>query len=820
VNVLTRLRGVIVVVGAAGLFCGAAYAVARSVDQAGPQGDGTGVTPIDWRVTPVGRQVTLGDRPYGLASSPDGRFLLASNDGQSTQSLQVIDAASGSVMQSIPYTGNEALSFGIAFAPDGSRVYVSAGGNNKIRVYAVSGETLTEQAPIVLPPGPVRFFFGDQAPYPDGLAISADGSRLYVANNLGDSMSIVSTLTGTTLVTVPVGHNPYTVALSADGKTAYVSNWGGNSVSVLDALTGAPKGQVTVGTHPSAMTLDSAGGRLYVANSDSDNVSVIDTATNAVLQTIDLAPYTGAQVGASPNALALSPDGKTLYVANAGDNDVAAVSLPAGSVAGLMPTGWYPTGIALSPDGQTLYVANAKGLGAGPNPNGPNPYRSPESGPDQYVGSMIKGTLSIIDVPRNAGQLKKLTEQVIHDDGFDQPGKIDGGGSQPVVPIKPGATSVIKHVIYVIKENRTYDQVFGSLGKGNGDPSLNLFGEESAPNQRALERRFVTLDNLYAASEVSADGWNWSTQAYANTYNQKNWPADYADGNRNRGYDFEGGNTANNAAENTADSFIWDRLADAQIGFRNYGFHATGTVPALVDPTEPALVANSDLNYAGFNLHVTDQSRIAEWLNEFNAYKASNNLPTVEFVRLPSDHTAGTAPGYPTPRAMVADNDLALGKLVDAVSHSQFWSTTAIFVIEDDAQDGPDHVDAHRTTAEVISPYSQTGAIDSTFYSTVSMLRTIELILGISPLTQFDAQAQAMVASFTAKPNLQPYDAITPTQSLTQPNTASSPLAHASAKLDLAGADEAPTGLLNTAIWKSVKGKDSTPPTPQHRDNR
>jgi Phosphoesterase family len=504
-------------------------------------------------------------------------------------------------------------------------------------------------------------------------------------------------------------------------------------------------------------------------------------------------------------------------VANAGDNDVAVVRLPQGNVTGLIPTAWYPTGLALSGDGKTLYVANAKGLGAGPNVNGPNPYNNPESTADQYVGSMIKGTLSIVGVPSDEGQLQKLTEQVIRNDGFDQPGKLDGGGSQTVVPIKPGSSSPIKHVIYVIKENRTYDQVFGSLGKGNGDPAINLFGQESAPNQRALERRFVTLDNLYAASEVSADGWNWSMQAYANTYNQKNWPADYANGDRNRGYDFEGGNPSVNVAKNTADSFIWDRLFDAGIPFRNYGFHATGTVPALVDPTEPHLVANSDPNYPGFNLHVTDQSRIAEWLKEFNAYKTSGSLPTVEFVRLPSDHNAGTAPGYPTPRAMEADNDLALGKLVDAVSHSEFWKSTAIFVIEDDAQDGPDHVDAHRTTAQVISPYSQTGAVDSTFYSTVSMPRTIELILGISPMTQFDAQAIPMTASFASKPDFSPYDAITPSQSLTQPNTFGSPMAKISAKLNFTGADEAPTGLLNEAIWKSVKGASSTMPAPRHK---
>jgi YVTN family beta-propeller protein len=800
--------------GVAAALLGGTYAVAADTLVAGPQGDGTSITPTGWRVDPAGRQVMLGDRPYGLARSPVGTFVLASNDGQSTQSLQVVDTASGAVTQTIPYTGDEALSFGIAFAPDGHKVYVSAGGNNKIRVYSISGEHLTEQPPIVLPTGPVRPFFGDVAPYPDGLAISADGKRLYVANNLGDSMSIVDTTTGATLSTTPVGHNPYTVVLSADGKTAYVSDWGGETVSVVDAVTGAPQGAISVGTHPSAMALDASSGRLYVANGDSDNVSVIDTATNGVLQTIDLSPYPGAQVGTSPNALALAPDGSRLYVANAGDNDVAVVDLPSGRVAGLIPTAWYPTGIAISNDGDTLFVANAKGLGAGPNGTGPSP--NGDQPPDQYVGSMIKGTLSIVSVPRNRGELRKLTEQVIRNDGFDRPGKLGGRGNQDAVPVAPGQRSPIKHVIYVIKENRTYDQQFGSLGKGNGDPALNLFGEESAPNQRALERRFVTLDNLYAASEVSADGWNWSTQAYANTYNQKNWPADYADGNRNRGYDFEGGNPAVNVAKNPVDSFIWDRLADAGISFRNYGFHATGTVPALVDPTEPVLAANSDLLYAGFNLHVTDQSRIAEWLREFDAYQANGNLPTVEFVRLPSDHTAGTAVGYPTPRAMVADNDLALGKLVDAVSHSQYWHSTAIFVIEDDAQDGPDHVDAHRTAAQVISPYTQRGAVDSTFYSTVSMLRTMELILGIAPLTQFDAQATPMTASFTLQPDFAPYDAVVPSQSLTQMNSPASALSRQIGASDLTGADEVPEQLLNESIWKSVKGRDSVPPRPEN----
>jgi YVTN family beta-propeller protein len=651
--------------------------------------------------------------------------------------------------------------------------------------------------------------------YPGGLAISADGKRLYVANNLGESMAIIDTATGTVSSTTPVGHNPYTVALSKDGAKAYVSNWGGNTVSVLNATSGAALGTITVGTHPSALARNPVSGNLYVANSDSDTISVVDSNSDTVKATIDVSPYAKAPVGASPNALVVAPDGETLYVANAGDNDVAVVDLGSNSVAGLIPTGWYPTGIAVSSDGSKLYVANAKGLGAGPNPNGPTPYRG--SAESQYIASMINGSLSFIDVPKSAGRLRKLTEQVIRNNGFDSGNDVQQHGEHAgtnVVPQGVGDSSPIKHVIYVIKENRTYDQVLGSLGKGNGDPSLNLFGDESAPNARTLQKQFVTLDNLYANSEVSADGWSWSTEATANTYDQKNWPANYS--GRNRPYDFEGTNRATSAGRDPNNSYLWNRLSRAGISFRNYGFWVTGTIPAIASPLEPDLAANTDTQFPGYNTSITDQTRITEWLKEFNTYKAANSLPTVEFVRLPNDHTSGTTPGRPTPKAMVADNDLALGKLVDAVSHSQFWASTAIFVIEDDAQNGPDHVDAHRTIAQVISPYSRTGSVDSSFYSTVSMLRTMELIVGLPPLTQFDAAATPMTESFTNKPDLTPYDALTPSQSLAELNGPRAPLASVSAQMDFTGADHAAESTLNEAIWKSVKGARSAMPKPKH----
>jgi YVTN family beta-propeller protein len=385
----------------------------------------------------------------------------------------------------------------------------------------------------------------------------------------------------------------------------------------------------------------------------------------------------------------------------------------------------------------------------------------------------------------------------------------------------------IQHIIYVVKENRTFDQVFGSLGQGNGDPSLDLFGDESAPNQRALQRQFLTLDNFYADSEVSADGWNWLTGGLANTYVQKAYPQDYSNGDRNRPYDFEGGNFATSPGPNPQDAFIWDKLSDAGISYRNYGFRV---FRGHVASTEPRLAANTDLNYQGFDLSKPDSvpdlivtgvdqpTRIAEWLNEFNNYVATGTLPTVEFVRLPNDHNAGTFTGAPTPRAYMADNDWALGQLVDAVSHSPYWQNTLILVTEDDAQDGPDHVDAHRTIAQVISPYTQTGQVDSTFYSTVSMLRTIEQIVGIPPMTQFDAAATSFLGTFTPHANLTTYSAITPTQDVHEKNPAPNPLAGAALMSQLQSGlftteDLMDPAELNQQIWESIKG-DTPMPAP------
>jgi YVTN family beta-propeller protein len=813
-------RATTTLVAASLLGAGVAVAATGGV-HAGPQGDGTGITPVGYRVTPAGQQTNLGDLPLAIRPSPGGDMLLVSNDGQGAQSLQVVDPHTSKVTQTITYASPKSLFEGLAFSPKGDTAYASGGGDEQIHTYAVSGGKLTEGAPIALPPtsssgAKVNMF-------PAGLEATGDGTRLVVADHLADSASVVNLATKA-VGTVAVGHNPLGVAVTPDGSTAFVTNQGANTVSVLDISgpTPAVRQTVTVGTHPNAETLDPAAHRLYVANGDSDEVSVVDTATDKVVGTIDLAPYRHANIGSNPTGLVLSPDHRQLYVANSGNNDVDVVNLARvgdntgeGTVAGSIPTAWYPSSVAIA--GNKLFVANGKGLGAGPNngPGHPDPTSPAPTSADQYVGSMIVGTLSTVSLPLSSSQLAHDTDQVRANDGF-------GGANQEAKSKQP-----IQHVIYIVKENRTYDQELGSLGRGNGDPNLNLFGEESATNSRALQRRFATLDNFYADSEVSAQGWNWAVASNSNPYSEALWPADYS--GRNAPYPSESNDPAIAPNRNPADAYIWNRLADAHLSFRNYGFYTNANAAGQNNADDPMLNANTDHNYRGFDLTCPSNPdtfkalspncgtpRSTEWQNEFNQYAKNNNLPAVELVRMPNDHNAGTTPGMPTPRAYTADDDLQLGRLVDAVSHSPYWKSTAIFVTEDDAQNGPDHVDAHRTISQVISPYTQTGRVDSSLYSTVSMLRTMEDILGVKPLTQFDAFAMPMTASFTDNANDTTYTAVKPSEAGNFLNGPNAPMAAQSAAQGLQKEDQINMQVFNEAIWKSVKGVNSTMPAPRY----
>lgn len=782
---------------------------------AGPGPDGTAITPVGQRVTPAGLQTRLGDLPLNSALSPDGKKLLVTNNGQGTQSLQLVSVADHTVEQTLEYSSPESLYMGLAWSADGTRAYASAAANAKIRTYSYSAGKLTEgtaiQLPTTNPDGLALTLF------PAGLAVTPDGKRLVVADQLADAVSVIDLATGA-VSTTPVGHRPLSVAASTDGRTAYVTNQGAATVSVVNIAEAAPvvTGTIETGLHPNKSVLSGDGKTLYVANGDADSVSVLDleAGTSAA---ISLAPYTGAPIGSNPTGLALDDTGDRLFVSNSGNNDVAVIDLADRTVAGVVPVGWYPTSVAFA--GGTLHVTNAKGLGAGPNngPDHPNPEATSGTAENQYSGSMIVGTLSSFAVP-TGGKLRSATAQVARNNR-------SGHASGEVIPRRAGQESPIKHVIYVVKENRTYDQVLGSLDRGNGDPSLNLFGDESAPNFRRLSQQFTTIDNFYADAEVSANGWNWVASANSNPYAEQMWPANYS--GRKAPYPSE--NAAPEiAAQDPDNTYVWQRLAKAGVSFRNYGFFVGDDGGTFTAP-DPVLDAQTDHNYRGYDLNCPDSSetfaplkascgtpRVDEWTKDFTEHVAAGTVPSVQFVRLPSDHTQATRVGKPTPKAYVADNDFALGQLVDTVSHSKIWKDTAIFVTEDDAQNGPDHVDAHRTLALAISPYTQTGKVDSTFYSTASMLRTIGLLAGIEPLTQFDAFATPMSASFTRKPNESSYSAIRPTYDMTTVNGADAPLATQAETQNTTTEDMIDEQLYNQAIWKSVRGDKSTMPAPQH----
>jgi len=802
------------------LLLGGALAVGtqtRFFGLIGPQEGGTGLTPNHWSLTPAGLSVEIGDRPMGMAKSPDGRFLLVSNNGQGVQSLALFDTATRKVVQSLPYVAPEALYIGVVWSPDGKAAYASAGGNNKVRVYSfdAKAQRLTEGASIVL---------GDAKAtvYPAGLAISPDGRTLYAALNLGNGVAAIdlssppatpaikSVTFGEPASAAAIGTLPVQLELSKDGKTLYTSHWNARAVTAIDTASLSVKAKISVGDHPSGLALSPDNAALYVTNANSDSVSVIDTATTSVRGEVKLSPYAGAPFGSMPDAVTVTPDGKTLLVANAGNNDVAVVDTASLKVRGLVPTAWFPSAITTSTDGSLVFVTNMKGLGAGPNPQGPVPGKPSDQ--EQYIANMARGTVQTFSLPDDAG-LKTLTAQVVKNNGFDETQGLltrTAADTTPhAIPRRPGDPTPIKHVMYVIKENRTYDQVLGDVAGGDGDKTLTLFGPDVTPNQHALAQTFGLFDRFYADAEVSADGHNWTMGGVATEYVQKNWPANYS--GRNRGYDFEGGSDA----PAPTGGYLFDFAERAKLSFRSYGeFADFASKPPNLQPAPfiPVLKGHLSPTFPTYDMSVSDQVRYDAWKTEFDGYVKDGKLPQLSVIRLPRDHTSGTRAGSPVPAAYVADNDLALGKLAEAVSKSPYWKDTAIFVVEDDAQNGPDHVDAHRTTAYVVSAYNKRNTPDHTSYSTVSMLRTMELILGLAPMTQFDAAATPMVAAFQDTPDLTPYTALTPKQPLDQMNAAGAYRQQDAARMDFSQEDRVNDASFNDMIWHAVKGAQTPMP--------
>ena len=568
------------------------------------------------------------------------------------------------------------------------------------------------------------------------------------------------------------------------------------------------------------MVLSRDAKRLFVANANENTVTVLDTATGRAQETLWATLFPQSPPGATPNSVALSPDEKTLYVANANINAVAVfdVTDPGhGRSLGFIPTGWYPTSVRVTPDGRQLLILNGKGNTAMANPEGPQPQagRTKKDG-SQYIAQLYKGSLSIVDLPADAdftAQLSTWTTTVLQ----CTPLRPDASVAVPPPPGSPvpgrvGEASPIKHCIYIIKENRTYDQVFGDIPQGNGDPQLCLFPERVTPNLHRIATQFVLLDNFYADAEVSASGHEWSMGAIANDFVEKTWPLNYGHKKTKFPYPAEGVF----AIASPKNGYLWDRAAEAGVTYRSYGeFVQSPTVPGHPATTKlKNLVGHFDPWFPGFGLDCPDARRADHFISELKRFASEGEMPRLQIVRLPDDHTHGTTPGQLTPTSYVADNDAAVGRVVEAVSHSIFWTNTAIFIIEDDAQNGPDHVDAHRTEALVVSPYTRRGVVDSTLYSTTSMLRTMELILGLQPMTQFDAAAAPMFNSFQEQPDATPYVAVPPNVSVTQTN--SSLAWGGRERFEFAKEDANNDFKFNEVIWRSVKGADHPMPAPVH----
>jgi YVTN family beta-propeller protein len=810
------------------LFLAVTAAVAATVTQmiVGQQSDGSYVIPTGQTITPAGFNLTVGERPLGMALSPDGAQLaLLTCSSFSGRYLQIIDLATRTVSQSFPMNGSFV---GVVYSPDSQSIYASGGSEATIHVFTRGREgTFAESTPISDP----------STSNMSGLSITPDGSQLFAAMNLKHGVNGYD-LIAKTMRFVKTGAFPYATLVSRDGATVYVSNWGGRlaspssptdghlpvivdpktglptngTVSVVDVATFTIRAEIQVGLHPGAIALSPAGDLLYIANSNSDSVSVVDTSSNRVVRSIDVRPFPDAPPGSLPNALALSPDGTILYVANGGNNAVAVVRLGSSpAVAGFIPTGWFPSALAVSPDNGTLLVASGYGFG------------SVRQEPYYFRNYHFRdGELSFIPVPDPAN-LTASTAQVIQNNGFAQ-------RDAPAPPLA-GASSPIRHVFFIIKENRTYDQVLGDLGQGNGDPSLVVFGSATTPNHHALATQFVTLDNFYAAGDTSAMGHQFCNEAAANDYV-------YKYGRERNDY------AGTNPMAYSSGGFLWDNARNHGKSVRVYGEFAADTVVtppqatwsdhflALANGTQATnILAKSRVAglkdilapaYPGFNLNVPDQVRVEAFLREFHQYEATGTLPNLTIIALSSDHTVGTSSGTPTPRAMMADNDLALGRIVDAISHSDDWKSSAIFVTEDDAQGGNDHVEGHRTVGFVISPWTRNRGVDSTLYSTIGMVRTIGQILGLPAMTQYDLGATAMFPAFNSQPDFTPFTALQPSISLSELNPSlavtsglQKDLAIASQKMDFSDADEAPEDTLNRAIWHSVKGYDK--PYPQRR---
>lgn len=771
--------------------------------------------PTGVRLDPAAPLHDVGPMPLAMVNAPEHDRVVLLLNGWRDEGIQVVERSSGRVLQTLHLPS---VFLGMVFSPDGRTLYVSGGNADVIYRFDWNGlatlrDSIILQARATPKSNGVR--------YPSGLALSADGSTLFVAENLADSLAVVDVASGRVRQRVPTGPYPYAVVALPDGRV-FASEWGGSHLSAFRTTESGlrPDGQIAVGRHPSAMLLNSAGSRLFVASASTDRVVSVDLGNLKVAGELLDAPPTGPSEGSTPNALALSDDGRRLYVAEGDANAVAVFDLsPATSgvanatgddrLSGRIPTGWYPTAVLAR--GDTLLTATGKGRGTRANVDGPGPREAHDrrmtGGPNTTL-SQLTGALMISPLARaDRATLDAMSQRVARANGWG-----DSLSSSHHYP-------PLRHVVYIIKENRTYDQVLGDMPQGDGDSALAYFPRTVSPNHHALADRFGLFDRFFVNAEVSADGHNWSTAAYATDYLEKTVQVNYS--GRGRGYDYEG--TSSRAREGApiidddedvnapARGYLWDLAQKKGISFRNYGeFVVHDRADAQrYRGNRPWLATQTNTRYPGFDMDITDQFRADVWIAELAEFTRRGEMPALEIVRLPNDHTAGASAGRPTPRAMMADNDLALGRMIEALSRSPFWKSTVVFVVEDDAQNGPDHVDSHRSPLLVVSPYARMGAVHR-YANTTDVMRTMEEILGLDALSQFDFHGRPLREIWSDTPDLRPYAALTPGVSLTERNPTGTRGARESSKLDLRREDAANEDAFNRILWRVAKG-DSLP---------
>ena len=804
-----------------------------------------GVITTRQAITPAGVPTVFDGRVYGVAFGEDASTIWVAN----AKKLFHLDWRQNRSLEAIVLNGSPGLQ-GIQFDSIAQRPLLS--GLRRANA-GPAHVALMDRGAVVA---------GDLGTYQAGaIAVAREpdsrGRRLAVVPLTANNQLAVIDLTKRELAgKAATGIAPFGAVVAHDGAIAFVTNWGGRAAKpgettaqtghapdqvVVDARGVASTGTVTridlgtlaathtiaVGLHPTAIVWDEPDERLYVANGNSDSVSVIDTRRMAVAQTFAIAPFAVQAAGIAPTALALSKDRATLYAACGGINAIAVLDARTGALRGLIPTAWYPNGLSISPDGEWIAVAALLGVGSGWLDS-----------PGQRFALVNRGAVAVLPVP-DAAQLASYTAAVSRNNRMNLAGTMKqapaaGPACHAIpVPARAGDPSTIEHVVFIIKENRTYDQVFGDIEKGNGDKSLVMFGRIVTPNQHKLAEEFVLLDNFYATGGNSADGHQWLTQA--NEVDYCMWP-----GYAGRSYPYDG----TDPIAYSKNGFLWDYALGRGKTVRVYGEYA-GTAPVpLADRQKllqrwqagddfardwvtkaPIAPLNNILakNFPAWSANIPDVARARIFLDDLKRMEAAGSMPNLTLLQLPSNHTNGTTAGSSTPRAMVADNDLALGQVVEALTKSRFWPKMAIFVVEDDAQNGVDHVDGHRTVALAISPYVRRGAVDSTFYSTQSMVKTIELILGLPTMSIFDLIAEDMRASFQGIADLTPYSALLPEVSLFDVNPSVKALqgpardaAVASAHMRFDIPDAAPTEQLNRILWHTVRGWETPYPGATH----